>query len=242
MQIFGRTDKGRVRPANQDAFICGKLTGDAVFAVICDGMGGANGGNIASAAAIKVISERIVEGYRDGMARNSLRNMLESAVSAANIEIYDLSMENMDLRGMGTTVVAVIVTGGLAFIAHVGDSRAYKVNANGIEQVTKDHSIVQAMVEKGQLTQSEAKNHPRKHFITRALGVEETVECDYGEIPFPEDGVFLLCTDGLTNMVEADDIYQTVRSFFVEDVADRLIAQANMAGGSDNITVVVIAQ
>lgn len=186
MRVFGRTDEGRVRPENQDAYVCGRLSDQTVFAIVCDGMGGANGGNVASAIAIKVISDRILDVYRDGMNENSLRNMLESAISAANIEIFDASMADLELRGMGTTVVAVIVSGRDVYIAHVGDSRAYVVTPEGIEQITRDHSIVQAMVEKGQLTQSEAKNHPRKHFITRALGVEDTVACDYTELIFPE--------------------------------------------------------
>lgn len=241
LHVFGRTDVGRARPTNQDAYICGRLSENTVFAIVCDGMGGASGGNVASAIAIKVISERIVDLYRDGMQGNSLRNMLESAISAANIEIYDTSMSDLELRGMGTTVVAVIVCEQQVFIAHVGDSRAYIITAAGIEQVTKDHSIVQAMVEKGQLTQNEAKNHPRKHFITRALGVEESVACDYTEVLFPENGVLLICTDGLTNMVEADDIYKLVIDSSGEDTVNKLISTANMAGGSDNITVVLLA-
>lgn len=240
MEVYGRTDEGRVRPTNQDAYICGALAEDTVFAVVCDGMGGANGGNVASAIAIKVIADRVVDAYRPDMESNSLRNMLETAISAANIEIYDASMADIDLRGMGTTVVAAIVSDGVAHIAHVGDSRAYMITPEEIVQVTKDHSIVQAMVEKGQLTQDEARNHPRKHFITRALGVEETVASDYNEIPFPDDGILLICTDGLTNMVETDDIYDTVRTTGPTAIPDALIAAANMAGGSDNITVVTV--
>lgn len=110
----------------------------------------------------------------------------------------------------------------------------------GIEQMTRDHSIVQAMLEKGQLTQSEAKNHPRKHFITRALGVEETVQCDTLDFPFPDKGTLIICTDGLTNMVEADDIYAIVQAAGAEQAVGRLVDAANEAGGNDNITVVAI--
>lgn len=241
MRVIGRTDTGRVRPNNQDAFICGRLSESASFAVVCDGMGGANGGNVASAIAIKVISDRIVDTYREGMSETSLRNMLESAVSAANIEVFDAAMENLELRGMGTTVVAAIADEEQVFIAHVGDSRGYMITPETMEQVTRDHSIVQAMVEKGQLTQSEAKNHPRKHFLTRALGVEETVECEFTQAAFPAGGVFLICTDGLTNMVETDDIYAVIRASSFEEAPDKLISAANMAGGSDNITVVLMA-
>ncbi len=241
MKVTGKSDTGRVRPTNQDAFVCGELSDTTCFAVVCDGMGGANGGNVASAMAIKVIADRIVDVYRDGMTETALRRMLESAVSAANIEIFDAAAENLDLRGMGTTVVAVVAGDNKAYIAHVGDSRAYMATSDGFEQITSDHSVVQAMVEKGQLTQNEAKNHPRKHFLTRALGVEENVECEFNAVDFSGDDILLLCTDGLTNMVETDDIYAIVRRSEWEDTPGALISAANMAGGSDNITAVVFA-
>lgn len=241
MNVFGKTDMGRVRSSNQDSFICGRLFTDTLFAVVCDGMGGANGGNVASAMAIQTISHRIVDLFREGMGENSVRHLLETAIAAANMGIYDASMADPDLRGMGTTVVAVVVSGGRAHIAHVGDSRAYLLADDRITQVTRDHSIVQQMVEKGQLTEAEARNHPRKHFITRALGVEDTVSCDYTDFPFPENGVLLICTDGLTNMVEADDIYDIVQRAGAEEAVPQLLDAANEAGGNDNITVVAIA-
>jgi hypothetical protein len=241
LNVFGKTDTGRMRPNNQDAFVCGRLFADSLFAVVCDGMGGANGGNVASAMAIRIVADRIVDTYRQGMGGGTIKNLLESAVAAANVEIFDTSMAEPELRGMGTTAVAVIAAGRDAYIAHVGDSRAYLLTGQGIEQLTRDHSIVQAMVEKGQLTEDEAKNHPRKHFITRALGVEETVQCDYTEISIPEDGALLLCTDGLTNMVDADDIYAVVRKNGAEQAVQQLLDAANAAGGSDNITAVLLA-
>lgn len=241
MWVCGRTDTGRVRMTNQDAFLCGRLSDEIVFAVVCDGMGGAKGGNVASSIAVRVIAERIADGYRENMSEQSMRYMLESAVAAANVEVFDTAMSEEELHGMGTTVVAAVFSQRSGVVAHVGDSRAYLVTEEQIEQVTTDHSVVQAMVEKGQLTQTEAKNHPRKHFITRALGVENTVECDIREIRIPEGGLLLICTDGLTNMVETEEIQKTALSCSLEDVADTLIGAANMAGGSDNITVVAIA-
>ena len=241
MRVFGRTDKGRVRASNQDAFVCGRLSDTMLYAVVCDGMGGARGGNVASALAVKAIAERIAGGYRENMTTQSVRYVLESAIAAANVEVFDTAKDDADLQGMGTTVVAAVVCGQSAVVAHVGDSRAYLVTGTGIEQVTRDHSLVQEMVERGRLTQSEAKNHPRKHFITRALGVEDTVECDINEVEIPGEGELLICTDGLTNMVETEEIFRIARSTPPEDAADRLISTANMAGGSDNITVVLIA-
>ena len=241
MRAYGKTDAGRLRDSNQDAFICARLSESALLCVVCDGMGGVNGGNIASSIAIKVISDRIIDMYWDGLASNSIRNLLETAISAANIEIYDSAMADEDLKGMGTTVVVTLIVDRHMYIAHVGDSRAYLISSEGMVQITKDHSVVQAMVEKGQLTQKEARYHPRKHFITRALGAEDTVECDYCEQILNEGDRLLICTDGLTNMVEADDIYRIIQSVNVEQVPERLIHEANMVGGSDNITVVILA-
>ncbi len=242
MRVYGRTDIGRVRQSNQDAFVCGTLSETALFAVVCDGMGGANGGNIASAIAAKVTAERLVENYRNNMTMDSVRNILESAVSAANAEIYDAALADPSLRGMGTTMVVAVVCNDNVCVAHVGDSRAYSLTRKErrIQQVTTDHSVVQEMIAGGRLTQAEAKNHPRKHFITRALGVEETVECDFAVFPYPENGMILLCTDGLTNMVDTDEINIIAYSSGKDEIADRLIAAANMSGGSDNITVAVI--
>lgn len=242
MRVYGRTDVGRVRESNQDAFVCGTLSDTTLFAVVCDGMGGANGGNIASAIAAKVVAERLVENYRDSMTLDSIHNILESAVSAANAEIYDTALEDPTLRGMGTTMVVAVVCNDQVCVAHVGDSRAYSLTRKDrrIEQITTDHSVVQEMIESGKLTPAQAKNHPRKHFITRALGVEATVECDFTTFPYPENGMLLLCTDGLTNMVDTDEINIIAYSSGKEEIADRLIAAANMSGGSDNITVAVI--
>lgn len=240
MQVYGKTDVGRVRSSNQDAFVCGRLSDTALFAVVCDGMGGTRGGNVASSIAVRVIADRIADTYRETMTPQSIRYMLESAVAAANVEVFDAAMADTQLRGMGTTVVAVVMTGREGVVAHIGDSRAYRISPEGIEQVTRDHSVVQAMVEKGQISESEARNHPRKHFITRALGVEETVECELNDITVSEGEALLVCTDGLTNMVDTEDIYTTVTTAVTEDIADRLISKANMAGGSDNITVAVL--
>ncbi len=242
MRVYGRTDVGRVRPTNQDAFICGRLSPTALFAIVCDGMGGANGGNVASAIAARVTAERLVENYRENMTIESVHNVLESAVAAANAEIYDEATEDPSLHGMGTTIVAAVMCGDKVCIAHVGDSRAYRIDRphRTITQLTTDHSVVQEMVESGRLTLAEAKNHPRKHFITRALGVEPSVECDFTEFSWLPDDMVIVCTDGLTNMVDTDEINIIACSAGRDEIADRLIAAANMCGGSDNITVAVI--
>lgn len=242
MRVYGRTDTGRVRASNQDAFVCGQLSSDTVYAVVCDGMGGANGGNVASSLAARIVTERLVENYRPQMERESVRNVLESAVAAANAEIYDAAMADSRLQGMGTTLVAAVLTGPEACIVHVGDSRAYRARRNDtvIEQVTVDHSVVQEMIASGRLTLEQAKNHPRRHFITRALGVEPTVEPDFTKCTLSQGEMLLLCTDGLTNPVEVSEIGRIARSCPKEEIADRLILAANMNGGSDNITVALL--
>lgn len=240
MRVLGATHPGRVRPNNQDAFICGMLTEKTAFAVVCDGMGGASGGNIASGIAARMIADRLVDGFREHAEPGALRALMANAVSEANEEVFAVAMENDDLRGMGTTVVVAVVNDSQVHIAHVGDSRAYVITRNTIEQITRDHSVVQDMLEQGRITEAQMRSHPQKHFLTRALGVESETECAFSVVPLPEDGTVLLCTDGLTNMVEVDTIQSLVRTFPFEEIPNKLINTANLAGGSDNITVVAL--
>ncbi len=241
MKIVAKTDVGRVRKSNQDSYAAGELPNGVAWAVVCDGMGGNAGGNIASSTAVKMISEQITSCYRDGMSISSIKNILVTAITNANISIFDMSRANEELRGMGTTVVAIIIINNTVCVAHAGDSRAYLISRHGIKQLTKDHSVVQAMVETGELTPAEAKVHPRKNLITRALGVDENIKVDFCEQPISNNDVLLMCTDGLTNYVEADDIYNITSSGKYYEFADKLVELANNNGGGDNITVVVVA-
>ena len=202
MRIVAKTDIGRVRDSNQDSYAAGELPGGVAWAVVCDGMGGAAGGSVASSSAVKMISQQITAQYREGMSGNSIKNMLVSAVTAANVSIFDLASSNPELHGMGTTVVAAVLSDQMIRVVHVGDSRAYKISSNGLIQMTRDHSVVQELVETGKLTPNEAKAHPRKNIITRALGVDETVDIDFCEDRMEPEDVVLLCTDGLTNYLE----------------------------------------
>lgn len=240
MRIVAKTDIGRVRDSNQDSYAAGELPGGVAWAVVCDGMGGAAGGNVASSTAVKMISQQITAQYRDGMSGNSIRNMLASAVAAANVSIFDLARSNPELHGMGTTVVAAILSDHMARVAHVGDSRAYKISSEGLIQMTRDHSVVQELVETGRLTPDEAKAHPRKNIITRALGVDETVDIDFCEDRMEPDDVLLLCTDGLTNYLETDEIFQIAKNSGYYESAQQMVDLANQHGGGDNITVVAI--
>lgn len=240
MKVYSRTDVGKKRTANQDAFFTGEFEGGAVFAVVCDGMGGANGGNVASEKAATLISDYIVKSYSPKMNSNAIENLLRAAVDSANTEVYELAREDQAYSGMGTTVVAALVIDNLAHIVHVGDSRAYLVGPSDIEKLTVDHSVVEAMVQSGEISKEEAKSHPKKNIITRAVGAERTVMCDYNIVLKPENSALLICTDGLSNCVEEADILKATLECSPSECADRLIEMANNAGGPDNITAVLI--
>lgn len=241
MKIVAKTDKGCVRQNNQDSYAVGELPGSVAWAVVCDGMGGAAGGNVASALAVKVISEKITAAYRSEMSDNSIKNMLESAIYGANAAIYDMSLQNKKLSGMGTTVVCTVVKENTAYIAHAGDSRAYILRDETLVQVTTDHSIVQSLVEKGQLTPDEAKGHPSKNIITRALGVKDDIKIDFAQEDLADEHILILCTDGLSNFLDADEIYRQISDGKYYAFAERLVKKAIENGGDDNVTVVAVA-
>ncbi len=242
MRIVAKTDKGHIRDSNQDAYAVGEFSNEVVWAVVCDGMGGAVGGNIASALAVKVISDKINVSYRDQMRDLSIKNMLDSALNAANIEVFDMAEDKPDLRGMGTTVVCAVVKDNQAFIAHAGDSRAYVLKNNEIHQVTTDHSVVQDLLDKGKITSEQALHHPNKNIITRAVGVEKDIDIDFDQVDLDDDSTLLLCTDGLSNYVSNEEIIELTKDKKHYAFADRLVNRANENGGGDNITAVVISK
>ena len=240
MQIFSKIDIGNKRNTNQDAYITAILPDSAVLAVVCDGMGGANGGDVASRTATELICEYVKNSYNSAQSNDRLLELLKNAVLSANLEIYELACKNEDLSGMGTTVVAAIIKPQTALICNVGDSRAYLIEED-IAQITRDHSVVQSLIEKGELTAEEARVHPKKNIITRALGVEENVMPDLYEIEFGENSRLLLCTDGLSNFVKETEILNTFNNNQTKDIAEILVDKANAAGGGDNITAIVVA-
>ena len=165
--------------------------------------------------------------------------LLKNAVSSANLEVYDIARKNEELKGMGTTVTVALIKDKTAIYAHVGDSRIYLVN-DQIKQLTKDHSIVQSLIESGKITPEDASVHPRKNVKTRALGVEEQVIADFGLMFLHDGDTLMLCTDGLTNFVSEDIILDTFNKYDKSEVCDKLIDLANDGGGGDNITVVTL--
>lgn len=240
MNITGCSDTGKVRHSNQDAFTTGRFDDGSAWAIVCDGMGGANGGNVASRMAVDNLSASLKSGYRSNMSETSIKNLLNSAVSAANIRVFDKSKESKELNGMGTTVVAVLICNKTAYIAHAGDSRAYLMSNGKLSQLTRDHSIVQNMIENGKLSIEEARFHPKKNVITRALGVEESVNVEFTVSDLTDGDIMLLCTDGLSNYVSSSEIAEALSNSTDGASAKRLIDIANSNGGGDNITAVVI--
>lgn len=239
MKIFSKTDKGLVRSSNQDSYFAGELSDGAVLGIVCDGMGGANAGNVASETAVKIILEYVEHSYRIGMDEFETEKMLKNAIHSANLEIYELASANEELEGMGTTAVISLVENEKAVIANVGDSRIYLLG-DDISQLTRDHSVVQTLIESGKITPEDAKVHPRKNVITRAIGAENDIIADTSVAELDGAKALLLCTDGLSSYVNDETILKVFKENEAKDVPNKLIELANMAGGGDNITVVLI--
>lgn len=240
MRVFAKTDKGKVRSINQDAFAANILSGGAALAVVCDGMGGASAGDIASRTAVDIISQYVLNAYNPSMTSDDIIRLLDNAIASANLEVFTLSQKDEALSGMGTTVVAAIVRETQAVICNVGDSRAYLINDN-LCQITRDHSIVQTLVESGKISPEEARVHPEKNVITRALGVEENILTDSYVVDINENDMLLLCTDGLSNYADSESILRIVKDNALDKTTDLLINKANAGGGRDNITAAVIS-
>ena len=231
MKIFSKTDIGLLRDENQDCVWSASLSDGACAAVLCDGMGGEAHGGLASRIAVDVISKRILGTFSEMMNRNSVRNLLITAVSAANSSVVDAARNEPEGAVMGTTCVAAIVSGGRAYIVNVGDSRGYHLftseDSECIQQVTKDHSHVRDL--------------PDRNKITRAIGAEEMVTPDYFELDLADGDMLLLCSDGLSSYGDDMDILDICFEYPVEVICDKLVDYANGNGGHDNISVALIA-
>ena len=241
MQSWGLTDPGCVRKQNQDAYQIEQLDRETLLCVVCDGMGGAKSGNIASTLAMEVFVEEIRRSWVKGMESDRVDQMLRSAVKLANFTVYDQSAQFEDFDGMGTTLVAAVVRKHKATVVNVGDSRAYGINRTGIHQISKDHSLVQMMVDRGELTAEQAKSYPGKNFITRAIGTEPTVMCDIGHYDVEKGDYLLLCSDGLSNMMDDQEIlFEAVHGVDKRKCCKRLLDIAKNRGAPDNVTTVLI--
>lgn len=230
MQIACKTDVGLVREHNEDCCVIGEH-----FAIVADGMGGHNKGEVASGIASDVLSEKFSNAESVG------KELLVKAVEEANSCVYKEALSNPDCAGMGTTVVAAVWDDKKVIIGHIGDSRAYEVSKNGITLLTKDHTLVQALIDDGKLTLKEAENYPDRHVITRAVGTDPVESPDVVEIKRKKNHWLVLCSDGLTNHVTEAEIKECIEKTDDADKAvETLVDMANSGGGTDNITVAVV--
>ena len=241
MQSWGLTDPGCIRPQNQDTYLIEHLDSNTLIAVICDGMGGAKSGNIASSLAADVFVQELHRSWKSSMDQGRIDQMLWNAVKLANFTVYDQARQFEEFNGMGTTLVAALVSGRKVTVAHVGDSRAYGINSDGIRQLTKDHSLVQMMLERGELTPDQVRNYPGKNMITRAIGTESTVECDLIHWNMARGDSLLLCSDGLSNLMDEQEIlFEVVHGVNKQYCCQRLLDIARKRGAPDNVTSVLI--
>ncbi len=240
MDAWGLTDLGNVRKQNQDFYDIVTLHPNQLLLVVCDGMGGAKSGNVASRLATEVFVGEVRRTAREDMDVEQIEQMLRDAVSLANQAVFEQSKVSSDFTGMGTTLVAAVLLPDRAVIANVGDSRAYIFDKDGIRFMTVDHSLVELMVRRGEITREQAKTHPSKNLITRAVGTEANVDCDlYNQELHPGDAV-LLCSDGLSNeMADQEILFEVVHGVQKDGCCQRLLDIAKGRGAPDNVTVVL---
>ena len=241
MQYWGITDPGCVRAQNQDTYLVEVLDKNTLLCVVCDGMGGANSGNVASTLAADVFVQEVKRTWTPDMDPEKLDQMLRNAVKLANFTVYDQAQQFEEFSGMGTTMVALLIQGKFATVVNVGDSRAYSLDSDGIRQLTTDHSLVQMMIRHGELTPEQAKSYPGKNLITRAIGTESVVECDVFHRRVAKGECLLLCTDGLSNLLDDQELlFEVVHGMNKKSSCERLLAIAKNRGAPDNVTCVLV--
>ncbi len=242
MKLFGLTDVGCVREDNQDSYAFHNLDDEMAVMVVCDGMGGEQAGNVASAVAVETFSAAVEAELASGVPDDPERreDVLASACQRANRRVYELARDNPKYRGMGTTLVAVLVLPEESYVVNVGDSRCYLLENGTIRQITVDHSVVQLLVDRGEITVEEARIHPKKNLITRALGVERTVSYDLIRVENEPGSRLLLCSDGLSNVLPDKVLVQEARrEADPELLCRRLLSMTLEQGAPDNVTVVL---
>lgn len=241
MRIIAKSDIGKVRDMNQDSYYVSDLGKDELkLYILADGMGGYKGGEIASSLAIANVRNFIINNFKNTKKdRESILKLLQNSIEYANIIVYEKSLEDEELHDMGTTLDVCLIYNNKVFIGHVGDSRVYRIRKNIIRKLTTDHSYVEKLVKEGTITKEEAYNHPKKNMLMKALGCNSLVEPDVICKGFLKDDILLMCSDGLTNMLRDNEIYNLLLTN-PENPVDALINNANNLGGYDNITAIII--
>ena len=241
MQSWALTDQGCVRKQNQDTYKIQQLDKNTLLCVVCDGMGGAKSGNVASQLAADVFCREVESSWTPGQNRDKTSQTLQSAVKVANMTVFDQSRQIEEFEGMGTTLVAVLIQGKNATVVNVGDSRAYKIDRMGIRQITKDHSLVQLMVDRGEIAAEVARTYPGKNLITRAVGTEPTVMTDVFHVELEKGDCLLLCSDGLSNMMDDQEIlFEVAHGVNKQLCCQRLLDIVKGRGAPDNVTSALI--
>ena len=239
MKAFAKTDIGKAREINQDYYYI-PTTDKLDLYILADGMGGYNGGEVASKLAIDSVKKYIENNFeKEKETKESILNLIKSAIEYANMIVYKKSKEVKELEGMGTTLDVCLIYNNKIFIGHVGDSRIYRIRQNVMRKLTKDHSYVQTLVKEGTITKEEAKHHPKKNMLTKALGCNAFVEPDVMVKGFLKEDILIINSDGLTNLVPQEEIFKQAKKD-IEQAPKELVKIANENGGYDNITVIVI--
>ena len=240
IKAYARTDKGKVREMNQDYFYISNSLDEIQLYILADGMGGYNGGEIASSLAVQTAKNYIENNFKDiEKDKDSIIQLVGSSMEYANMVVYEKAKGNPNLQGMGTTLEICLIYNNKAYIGHVGDSRIYRIRNSSMKRLTTDHSYVEQLIKEGKITKEEAPSHPKKNMLIKALGGNSLVEPDVFARAFLPGDIILICSDGLTNML----IEQEIQDIIVNDPIcpeKNLIKMANEAGGLDNITVIII--
>ena len=241
IKAYASTDVGKVREINEDSFY---ITEDPFNSVqlflLADGMGGCNAGEIASKLAIKSAKKYIENNFADTPKdRDSLIQLVGSSLEYANMVVYEKALTNKEYSGMGTTLEICLIYNNRAYIGHIGDSRIYRIRKEFMRKLTQDHSYVQKLLQEGTITKEEAEHHPKKNMLMKALGCNAFAEPDVMIKGFQKGDIIIICSDGLSNMVSQEEIYEIVRDNF-ETAPKELIERANQNGGLDNITIITI--
>ncbi|MBR3281135.1 MAG: Stp1/IreP family PP2C-type Ser/Thr phosphatase [Clostridia bacterium] len=244
MRFSGLTDIGLKRDNNEDYIYLPREDSGIKLFVLADGMGGANAGEMASATAVKTVKDYIKNNFiKIERTKEELENLIRRAIVEANKKVLELANANEEYKGMGTTLIVVLIYRGRIHIGHVGDSRVYRLRQNVFRQITKDHSYVQELIRQGDITQEEAKNHPQRNVLLKAIGVEEKIKPDIITKGFVKGDIILVCSDGLTNMVDDKYIYEIIMKniYDVNVACKKLVEKANYNGGLDNVSVILIS-
>lgn len=240
IKAYAKTDIGKVREINQDDYHISNSLDEVQLYMLADGMGGYKGGEIASNQAIQSAKSYIENNFKQiEKDRDSIIQLLASSMEYANMVVYEKSKENKELEGMGTTLEIVLIYNNKAYIGHIGDSRIYRIRKSFIRKLTQDHSYVQKLVKDGEITPEQAEHHPKKNMLMKALGCNAFVEPDVMVKGFLKDDILVMCSDGLSNLVNQEEINNIAKGN-IEQAPKELVNLANVRGGYDNITVIVI--